>query len=86
MYVHYMDIVWDEPKRQSNLSKHGLDFADLSYEFFLAANVASTKQGRLKAIGRLADGTIVVIFITLGTEALSIISMRTANKVERSKI
>jgi uncharacterized DUF497 family protein len=25
-----MRIVWDEPKRQANLEKHGFDFADVS--------------------------------------------------------
>jgi len=30
-------IVWDEPKRQSNLARHGLDFADLDEWIFLGA-------------------------------------------------
>ncbi|EJT03629.1 hypothetical protein RCCGE510_19353 [Rhizobium sp. CCGE 510] len=38
------------------------------------------------ATGRLADGTIVAIFVNLGSEALSIISMRPARKDERSMI
>jgi len=81
-----MKIVWDEPKRIANLEKHGLDFNELSFEFFVASHIVAAKHGRLKAIGRLEDGTIVVIFINLGTEALSIISMRFANKDERSMI
>ena len=24
-----MKIIWDEPKRQANIEKHGLDFADV---------------------------------------------------------
>lgn len=36
------------------------------------------------AIGRLEDGTVVVIYVALGTEALSVISMRAARKNERS--
>lgn len=78
-----MIIVWDEPKRQTNLSKHGLDFADLDAEFFLDALVVATKQDRFKAMGRFADGTIAVIFATLGTEGVSVISMRPASKKER---
>jgi uncharacterized DUF497 family protein len=27
-------IVWDEPKRQQNLAKHSLDFAELDLSFF----------------------------------------------------
>ncbi|MCV3738176.1 BrnT family toxin [Rhizobium sp. TRM96647] len=79
-----MKIVWDEPKRVANLEKHGLDFTALSLEFFLASVVIPAKDGRSKAIGRLRDGTVVVIFLTLGTEALSVISMRPARKDERS--
>lgn len=79
-----MKIIWDEPKRIANIEKHGLDFADLSLEFFLASLVVPAKNGRSKAIGRLEDGTIVVIFVTLGSEALSVISMRPARKDERS--
>ncbi|KAB2761731.1 hypothetical protein F9L00_12690 [Brucella anthropi] len=81
-----MKIVWDEPKREANLVKHGMDFASLTIEFFEASTIIPAKRGRLQAIGRLADGTIVVIFVTLGTEALSVISMRSARKDERSLI
>lgn len=79
-----MKIIWDETKRIANIEKHGLDFADLSLDFFLASLVVPAKNGRSKAIGRLEDGTIVVIFVTLGSEALSVISMRPARKDERS--
>lgn len=82
-----MKIVWDEIKRQANLVKHkGHDFADLTEEFFLGAAIETTKGGRFKAIGRLEDGTIVVIFATLGTEAISIISMRPASQKERRAV
>jgi uncharacterized DUF497 family protein len=27
-------ITYDEPKRQANLAKHGMDFAALTIEFF----------------------------------------------------
>ncbi|MDV4183293.1 BrnT family toxin [Rhizobium brockwellii] len=81
-----MKLVWDEPKRIANIEKHGLDFADLTFEFFPSSVVVPAKDGRFKAIGRLADGTMVVIFVNLGSEALSIISMRPARKDERSMI
>jgi uncharacterized protein len=76
-------IVWDEPKRQSNLAKHGLDFADLDEEFFLGALVVQARQERFKAIGRFADGTIAVVFAVLGSEGVSVISMRSASRRER---
>lgn len=79
-----MMITWDEPKRLSNLDKHGLDFSDLTFDFFEGALVRAAKDGRYMAIGYL-DGQLViaVVFSPLGTEALSIISMRPANPKER---
>ena len=34
-----MMIVWDELKRLANIEKHGLDFADLTMDFFAAAAI-----------------------------------------------
>lgn len=70
-----MRIVWDEPKRQANIYKHGLDFADLT--------IVPARGNRLQAVGRLADGTISVVFVALGTEGFSVISMRPASQKER---
>jgi uncharacterized DUF497 family protein len=80
-----MKIVWDEPKRIANLSKHGIDFADIPLEFFENAFVGRAKNDRLFALGRL-DKVIVVIFATLGTEAISLVSARPANRKERKAI
>ena len=41
-----MRIVWDEPKRQTNLQKRNLDFADLDIEFFNEARLFDAKLGR----------------------------------------
>jgi len=81
-----MRITWDEPKRLSNLAKHGLDFADLAPEFFLTAYVEPAKDGRSLAIGEF-NGLIVVVvvFRPPGSEAISVISMRRANQSERSR-
>jgi uncharacterized DUF497 family protein len=81
-----MVIVWDEPKRLSNLDKHGLDFAALTEDFFLDALVLPVRDDRLVALGRLDDGTIAVIFAMLGTEGVSVISMRPASRRERMLI
>lgn len=80
-----MKIVWDEPKRLANLAKHGLDFAALDLDFFARFIIGPGKHGRLIAIGEL-DGVKTVIFVTLGTEALSIISMRSASVRERKAL
>lgn len=82
-----MKIVWDEPKRLLNLAKRDLDFADLTIEFFEAALIVPAKLDRLMAIGEF-NGEIIaaVVFKPLGSEALSIISMRPASRKERSLI
>lgn len=81
-----MVIVWDEPKRQQNLAKHGLDFAELDVSFFLNASIRAAKTGRAIAIGEFQGRMIVaVVFLPMGREAISIISMRPASRKERSE-
>jgi hypothetical protein len=79
-----MKLVWDELKRETNISKHGLDFADLDGEFFAAAKIVPAKEGRAIAIGEFRGQIIVaVVFVALGSEAISVISMRPASRKER---
>ena len=78
-----MKIVWDEPKRIANLAKHGLDFADLTVDCLSNAVVWQSHSGRYKAVSILNDRHIVVVFSRLGSEAISILSMRVASKRER---
>jgi uncharacterized DUF497 family protein len=68
-----------------NLARHGLDFADLDESFFESLLVVSAKRRRLMAIGPSASGLIVVVFLAMGVEAVSVISMRRANLRERSR-
>lgn len=82
-----MQIVWDEQKRLANLAKHGLDFADLDFGFFLASLVVPSYDGRHVAIGEFRGEIVVaVVFRPLGSEALSVISMRPASRKERSLV
>lgn len=76
-------ITWDEPKRLANIDKHGFDFRDVDEGFFLGAMAAPTKSGRYLAVGLLHGGAVAVVFAPLGSEALSIISMRAASAAER---
>lgn len=86
-----MKIIWGEPKRLANIEKHGLDFADIGefawesalFEESLAKNFG---RQRFKALGYFRDGTAAVIFATLGSEAISIISFRQASKQERRRL
>ncbi|ACS60000.1 BrnT family toxin [Rhizobium leguminosarum] len=79
-----MKITYDEAKRRTNIEKHGLDFADLDLLFFAGSVVVPAKGERLMAIGVFRDGVIAVVFVTLGSEAISVISMRKASRKERS--
>lgn len=82
-----MIITYDENKRLGNLAKHGLDFAALDYDFFLSSVVVPAKAGRFMAIGEFQGVTVAaVVFAPLGSEALSVISMRKATRKERSMI
>jgi uncharacterized DUF497 family protein len=46
-----MKIVWDEPKRQANIAKHGMDFADVVFFGWETALIAKshTNRSRLSA-------------------------------------
>eukprot|EP01036_Dinobryon_divergens_P011789 gene11789-15879_t len=55
-----------------------MDFAALDERFFAEARVGPARDGRWMAVGQL-DGVVTVVFVTLGTEALSVISMRPAS-------
>ncbi|CAI9119551.1 BrnT family toxin [Brytella acorum] len=76
-------ISWDEPKRLKTLRDRGLDFGDLDEAFFQASLIIPAKQGRWMAIGSFLDGVIAVVFVELGTEGISVISMRPASQKER---
>jgi len=78
-----MRITWDEQKRLSNKAKHGFDFNDVNAEFLGSCIVYSAQKDRLMAIGNLGGRSITVIFRPLGSEALSLISMRSASLKER---
>ena len=79
-----MKIVWDEPKRLANIAKHdGINFTDLDEGFFERSMIIPGRGNRLIAVGRLADGIVVVVFVVLGAEGVSVISMRPASRKER---
>jgi uncharacterized DUF497 family protein len=83
-----MKVIWDEPKRQLNIATHGLDLADCEAFDWDSAMVVpghSGKSGqpRFRAIGWLKQELVTLVFSPLGTEALSVISLRPASRVER---
>jgi uncharacterized DUF497 family protein len=78
-----MKIIWDEPKRLANLTKHRMNFADLNETFFDQAFVIPALGNRHRAIGVNIRGVICVVFVYYGKEAISVISMRPASSNER---
>ena len=84
-----MLIVWDEPKRLENLRVHRLDFADARDRFdFADALIRPSYAGargelRFAATGLLDGDLVTLIFSRLGSEALSLISLRPASRKER---
>ncbi|MGF9562623.1 BrnT family toxin [Neorhizobium sp. JUb45] len=81
-----MIFVCDEVKRLANLDKYGLDFADVMFFGWETAVLEPSHSGRVKAIGYYRDGTAVVIYAGLGSEAISIISFRPASPKERRRL
>jgi uncharacterized DUF497 family protein len=86
-----MRVLWDEPKRRSNLKLHRLDFVDAEMRFdFTAALIEGTypaKDGRARfiTIGPLDGDVVTLVFSLPGSEALSIISLRRASGKERKR-
>ena len=85
-------MIWDEPKRAANLDKHGLDFARFvdGFEFDTAIRIAArpsrTGRPRFRLVGEF-DGEAVVVAVVspLGTEAISLVSLRHATAKERNR-
>lgn len=78
-----MEITFDPVKQAANKAKHGFDFEDLEAEWFADAVIVAGKFGRFRAVGHFGGVDITVVFKPLGSEALSVISMRPASGRER---
>jgi uncharacterized DUF497 family protein len=86
MYDKSMRFKWNDEKRKSNLSKHGLDFAQAhkvfdGVTFTFEDNRFDYGEQRFISIGLLND--VVIIVHTETIEEMRIISMRRANKNEQ---
>jgi len=86
-----MEFVWDEKKNQLNIKKHGFDFTD-AWEIFnkvllaFPDNSQDYGEERWIGIGMLSNGTVVVVvFVEKDDDTIRIISMRKANKHEKSR-
>lgn len=81
-----MEYEWDEKKRQSNIDKHGWDFAEAHKAFEQAPMVEEYQERRGEerwtGIGRI-DGETVFLVFRETEETRHIISMRDATAEER---
>ncbi|QZZ21394.1 BrnT family toxin [Leptothermofonsia sichuanensis E412] len=82
-----MKFTWDENKRQSNLGKHGFDFADAALVFEGATftfedDRYSYSEQRFITLGLLHDKVVVIAHTEVGDE-VRVISMREGTKREQ---
>jgi uncharacterized DUF497 family protein len=81
-----MDYEWDYIKAESNLKKHGIDFADAVSIFddlnALTIEDESEEEQRFITIGIDIFARILVVVYTLRGEMIRIISARKATKRE----
>ena len=82
-----MRFIWDEPKRQANLKKHGMDFADAERVF--AGPIFTFEddredygEQRWVTLGLLREKVVVIVH-TETEEEIRVISMREADKDEQ---
>jgi hypothetical protein len=85
-----MNFEWDECKNQSNLVKHGFDFADAFRIFYLPMVVGFDEredysEDRYVGIGLLNGRVVVVVYTELDEETVRIISLRKALSHERRR-
>lgn len=83
-----MKFEWDESKNQSNLIKHGFDFAD-AYRIFNLPMVVELDErenygeDRFVAIGLLDGRVVVIVYTEPDYQTIRIISLRKALSYER---
>ncbi len=87
VYILLMKFTWDENKRQANLKKHQLDFADAEKVFHQPTDTMEDPrfdygEQRWYTLGILVT-TVVVIAHTESEDGIHVISMRKAEKSEQ---
>ncbi|MBE9058843.1 BrnT family toxin [Sphaerospermopsis sp. LEGE 08334] len=85
-----MEFEWDERKNQSNITKHGFDFADAYRIFNLPMLVyiderQDYSEARYIGIGLLDGRVIVVVYTEPDVNIVRIISLRKAISHERKR-
>ena len=78
---------WDEPKRQANLAKHGVDFAEMDRFDWSSADIRVDDrfdygETRKSALG-LIEGRLFAVSYTERGAITRIITLRKANEREK---
>ena len=85
-----VELEWDSRKAESNLEKHGVDFADAATVLLddLAVTVMDDsvdQEERYVTLGTDAIGRCLVVVYTWREEIVRLISARLATRSERSR-
>jgi uncharacterized protein len=87
LFVGVTGIEWDETKRKSNISKHGIDFVDAAKVFqdpsqYTYRSPNMSDESRYVSVGLVREILAAVVFVRRGNR-LRIISARRARHKER---
>ncbi len=82
--------VWDEPKRKSNLKKHGIDFRDahLVYENPDKCTYDASRHDEYRLMDvamAVIKGRLLTLVYTESEEVVRVISFRNASREERKR-
>lgn len=82
-----MQFTWHEPKRQANLKKHGMDFADAAQvfagpTFTFEDDREDYGEKRWVTLGLLGENLVVIVH-TETEDEIRVISMREADQDEQ---
>ena len=80
-------LIWDETKREANLAKHGLDFADAAWvlesDIRLDVIVVRNNEERTQSFAYVFDRLAVLTLVHVAREdAARIVSFRPASEAE----
>lgn len=82
---------WDERKRQTNIKKHGIDFADVTSIFYEEDTVIIQDPELYDELRYIALGmdvksrVVVVVHVYRDSDVIRIISARSADRTERQQ-
>lgn len=91
-YMEELEFTWDERKRQTNIKKHGIDFADVTGIFYddetiIIEDPEHYEEQRYIALGIDAKSrAVVVVHVYRDEDVIRIISARKADPTERQQI